>query len=336
MNKTLTKIMVTKKPEDLFDPKDQSDRKYRNLLRRAHPDMFTTPEDIADANKAFIYLNSLWEKYSNPTRNKTPTNTIKTKKHTFTVEEKMWEDGSFTTLKATYDAGYKTAYISIPGSPKDNDLFVNGGRALKKLKKTVPEKYRVYYPELLEAFRLSNNGKMLQALATTKPENLYSLKEVLEDYPEGISLKDLAWIFRRTLVAVGNANDAGIIHGGINLDSILIEPEMHGLLLTNWQYSVEEGEKLIATPIDSKHFYPKEILEGSAVDYKLDIRLAAETMLQLGGKQLNRPFNAFLKGCLVTSVPKASQLLKEFDELIEKLWGERTFHKFEMKRKTLR
>jgi hypothetical protein len=333
MNRTVEKILTATTPDVLFDPRDLSERKYKNLLRRTHPDMFNLPEEKETANKAFIRLNELWEAYSNPTKRKTQaTNVITTRRHTYVLGENRWKSEGYTTLAATYDAGYKVAHITLPHSPADNDLMLEWAHNLKQAFAKVDDQYKPYLPQMLESFKIHNKGVTLQAVSYSLPEGMFSLREVKEDYPEGLDAKDVAWMFRRVLIALGNTHDAGFVHGGINLDSVLIHPEFHGVILTNWQYSVEHGMSLKALPVESKGYYPEYVFAKEPASYRLDILLAAKTFQELGGDRLPRRMRAFFKGCQVSSMPEARYLLAEYDELLEDMWGERRFHHFKMRR----
>ena len=70
----------------------------------------------------------------------------------------------------------------------------------------------------------------------------YTLAEVRRAYPMGVDPKDMAWMWRRLLVALGFAHLNGVIHGAVLPDNISILPGQHGLLLENWSQAVVDPE----------------------------------------------------------------------------------------------
>jgi hypothetical protein len=329
--KGLQEILNASTPEDLFGVKKSSSSsiRYRQLLKTAHPDMFIKPSDKVLAEKAFIKLNQLWEDF-NGTKKKP--NVVKTKKHEYVLNTKLYTYDGFVIYSGTYDNGHENCLFSFPIDQQDNDLNENHATVLKKIKKEIPAAFSAFYPNLIENFRFNINGSLKNFITYKQPEGFYSLADVKEDYPEGIPARDIAWMFRRLLVALGNANDIGVIHGGINLNSVLIHPEEHGLILRDWFYSVEEGEALTALPESSKTFYPQYVFDKEPARRELDIMLAAKTMELLLQENAPRPLKAFLKGCQLKTLPTAADLLGEFDELLKNMWGARRFHVFQMKR----
>lgn len=328
----LTIILNATTPEDLFGHKDdekKAHRKYRQLLQASHPDMFIEDADKKVAEKAFVKVNEFWARF---TGTSTKTNTIKTRKHEYVLGNQKASYDGFTLFNGSYDNGHEKTLLSFPNDHNDNDLSENQASILKRLNKEVPEDFKAFYPNFVENFRFKINNSLKNITAYQLPDGLYSLADVKEDYPEGIPARDVAWIFRRLLVAIGNANDIGVIHSGINLNSVLIHPEQHGLVLQDWYYAVEEGQSLVAVPNSFKTFYPEYVLKKQPVHKELDIYLAAKTMEALLREDAPRPLRAFFKGCQLKSVPAARHLLFEFDELIENMWGPKKFHVFAMRR----
>lgn len=332
---TLENILQAKTPQELFGDKTKAQRAYQRLLHLAHPDMYGDAEMKKLANSAFIHLNELWEAFNkHPLGNHaTDTTTIKTKRHEYTLGLKFYDADGVSYYFATYDAGHEKAVIVIPSTAQDNDLIENYSMALNKLKKEVNKKYGAFFPTYLEAFKFKINGQIKQLLAYGQPDNLFTLKQIQDEYPEGLHGRDLAWIFKRLLVAIGNTHEIGLVHGGINLDSILIEPDEHGVLLTSWQYAVVKGEPLTALPSTYKSLYPAYVFAKEPARTELDIMLAAKTMESLMRADTPKPLISFFKGCQLNKLPSAGKLLIEFDTLLERVYGERRFHIFTMPRK---
>lgn len=318
-------------PHDIFGTKKSTHtaKIYKRLLKASHPDMFTKPEDKILAQNAFIKLAKMWEEFNGKKKKE---NVITTRKHEYTITNPLGNYDGFSLYEATYDAGHKKAVLSFPINSADNDLAENSATALRKLNKDIPDIFKLFYPQYMETFRFTINSALRNFTACSKQENFYSLAQVKEDYPEGIPAKDIAWIFRRLLTAIGNANDIGIVHAGINLNAVLINPENHDLILQDWQYSIEESDVVSAIPLSSKDFYPQYVLDKEPSYKELDIYLAAKTMEALLDDKAPRQLKSFLKGCQLKSLPPAANILGEFDELLKNMWGPRQFHVFKMRR----
>jgi hypothetical protein len=326
-------VLDAKSPEELFGTHEKRSKNvYRHLARHTHPDMFTTPAEKKDAERAFVRLGELWALYQTKNGSATPSaaaaNTVKTKRHTYTLGDKVYSDDVFAHYEATYDAGHETARLLIVKSPNDADLGNNHAAALKKLS-GVPDEFKDFFPDLIETFRYRQpNGTDHFAVAQKIPEGFVPFTRILEVYPKGVDARDLSWIFRRMLIAVGNAHDVGLIHGAPDLNAFYIKPDVHGVILNNWQYSVETGKTLSAIPTAIHDDYPQSVFDKKPVDYALDIRLIAKAAERLFGPDTPRQFKSFMNGCMMAKTPEARYLLGEFEEMLVRLYGPPVFHKF--------
>lgn len=325
----LDKILSASSLTDLTEFANEPAQIYKKLARKCHPDMFQSTTDKERAEKAFVHLAGL----KNKTNSTSPTGVIKTKKHEYHLGNVVSTNEVFTNYKATYDAGHESASLAFLKSPKDTDLAESYSSSLKKLKE-VPEKYRAFYPSLLENFRYKNPSthKDHSVIATKDIEGFQPLSNVLSVYPNGIGGRDVAWIFRRMLVAVGNAHDIGLVHGAPTLDAFLINAELHGIILSEWQYSTEVGSSLKAVPQNYKNIYPDYALQKESVSGRLDTYILAETASALLANNEPRQLFAFFKGCKLSNTPNASVLLADFDKLLLRIYGKPKFSKFTLEK----
>jgi hypothetical protein len=333
MQITLDRILEAKTASDLFGSKDNKDapKVYKRGLHVSHPDMYPLGSpDAKKAEKAFIKLSELWSAYNGKVEKE---GVIKTKKREYVLGEKLYDYDGFVIYQTTYDAGNKNCILTFSKSVKKNELVDNYKQKLNNINKDVNPDFAAFYPVLLESFRFSINGEVRNIITYEQPEGFYSLAQVLEDYPEGINGRDIAWIFKRVLAALGNAHEIGIIHGAVNLNSILIHPEQHGLILTNWQYAVEDGKVLKFIPPTAKALYPQYVFDKKEAHKELDFYLAAETMELLFRDDMPKTLRAFFKGCKLASMPDAPHLLAEFDDVLKKTYGAPKFHVFKMRTK---
>lgn len=313
---------------------------YRRLARAVHPDMFQSEDDKNQASSAFRRLTDLWDEWtarengSSKTGNgvngarKPDEDTITTPTRTYTVDSRPTGDPFFARLDVTYDAGHEAASVLIASSPGNADLADNHVTQLRHLGTEVPEQFRGFYPKVVETFQYADGSTARRGIVQSRVEGFSPFTKILEVYPSGIVGRDMGWIFRRMLTAVGNAHDAGIIHGAVSLDSLLIHPEQHGLMLTDWQYSVPVDGTLRAVPKALRDDYPDTALSGDPVNHSLDINLCAKVALRLLAADQPSAMRTFFKVCSNPKTLSASVLLREFDILLARLYGPPKFHPF--------
>ncbi|MBC9706058.1 MAG: hypothetical protein H9W81_14000 [Enterococcus sp.] len=324
-------VLKATTPSELFGTNEKRSKIiYRRLARAVHPDLYPDAEKKL-ASEAFVKLSEYWERYQNPRGNgsKAPKEgVIATSKHEYVLGNLFSEKGIYSRYEATCDAGHESVQVLITKEAVDNDLTTTYTEALKNLDK-VPERYRAFYPKLVESFRYRTSDNIdHSALVQQIPAGFVPMSRILEVYPQGIDGRDVAWIFKRVLTALGNAHDLSLVHGAATLDSFLILPEQHGIILSEWQYSVETGGVMKAIQGEYEKDYPETVFSKEPVDYRLDLQLAAKSAQRLLRPNAPRQFNAFFKACMSTKNFSAVELLREFDILLERLYGKPSFHPF--------
>jgi serine/threonine protein kinase len=351
-------------PEDVFgDLKgtaDQMTRQAQKIFRRlsmvVHPDRNRGDKVAADA---FKKLHDLWEAAGRKIENGTYGDraagtgeqvTVHTRKRAYTVGGQV----SHGDICSLYSCHYQEGGDQTPGifkvarDPRNNGLVQNEARILKVLHVDGEhERFRSFVPELVDSFGYRDGGSSVirQANVLSWLEGFYSLKEVMAHYPKGVDPRDMAWMWRRLLVALGFAHVNGVVHGAVLPTHVLIHPEKHGLVLVDWSYAVHNpetsGERVRVASADYEQCYPPEVKAGEVPTPALDIYMGARCMVYLLGGDpvtgnlsttVSRPIRAFFRGCTPPG-PKqrpsdAWGLKEEFDELIERLWGRRRYRPF--------
>lgn len=312
-------------------------RVFLMYARKVHPDMFQDTDTKTKAEKAMAHLSSLKDqsegKSTGPSLSKprASKNVIRTKKHTYELKHLFHKNDTFTKYITTYDDGHKEAWLFILNSPTDNDLAETHIEAIKKID-DVPSDYRLFFPAIIESFdyRDEQTGETRKIISTHVAPGFRTMSDILDVYPDGISGRDVAWMFRRMLVAVGNAHELNIVNGAPTFDSFMIHDAQHGIILSDWQYSVETGQPLKVIPAKYKDFYPQYALDGHPVDDRLDLYVISKMAELLLGKREPQQLRNFFKGCQLSKVPNAAELLSEFDTLLDRLYGKRTFNHFSL------
>lgn len=123
------------------------------------------------------------------------------------------------------------------------------------------------------------------------PDGAHPLREVQAAYPNGLDGRDWAWMARRLFMVL---DAAGTAHGALDEDTIFIHPEGHGIVLTAW--------------------------EGDGDDNAAIAGIFDRTLDTAAGRQ--RHFAAHL-GALAPA-----RALREYDTLLERLYGPRRFRPF--------
>lgn len=317
----------------------QARKKYRRYARILHPDMVDASQrDLA--SEAFDHLSKLWDAYNNRAssfgKGSTRTtgsnsSTVKTKKHEYVLDFSTRRATVVSVIDATYDAGHERAKILTSLSPLDNDIITNAASSLKKLNNDVEPRYQAFFPQMLEKFSIAQADGNHAAIAIKRQyDGFFSLAEVKEKYPQGLHGRDIGWIFRRLLVAVGKTNEQELIHAGVTLNSVYVNPVEHGLILEDWHYSVPVGEKLLTYDAKYKDFYPSYALQKQPMQASMDVRMAARTMREMMAPSAPKQMRAFLKGCEMDSNADAPGIIHEFTQLLEQLYGPPKWHTFTM------
>jgi hypothetical protein len=353
-------------PEDVFGPASgtQATTKsiFRQMAKTVHPDAYQRTADFARASAAFKRLAQFWAlaqtKLEDGTYGIADMDSaiepfiIHTRGLEYTVE-RLLTKGDLCSLYigTSLFAGKKVPeIIKIPIQPADNDLVANEARILIRLQKGADyEQLKHFVSQLVDTFsyREEASGIIRNINVLSYATGFYSLKEVRDVYTQGLDPKDMAWIWRRLLIALGFAHHNGIIHGAVLPTHILLQPEQHGVMLIDWSYAVlnpgTTGEHISALSSAYRDWYPGEVFAKAIPTPGLDIMMAARCMVDLlGGDPQKQTMPAtipwqiqsHLKGCMLPQPQQRPQdamvLLQEFDDLIERLWGPRRFRKFMM------
>ena len=129
--------------------------------------------------------------------------------------------------------------LKVARDPADNDLMRAETTALAALRTRVERPFQAYFPEPVRAQRRRDpdSGGEHPANVIGQLTGFRSLTEVRAAFPGGIDPRDAAWMWRRLLVAIGAAHRAGLIHGAVLPDHVMVHPAEHGLVLVDWCYS---------------------------------------------------------------------------------------------------
>jgi hypothetical protein len=223
--------------------------------------------------------------------------------------------------------GENDTVVKIPRNPADNDLMEAEAGALRTLREQGDPKYRPYAPKLIESY-LHEDAQRRRRRVNVQ-ERLVGFVP-LSDVKEKRDPRDIAWIWRRLLVGLGWAHRAGVVHGAVIEEHVLIHPEQHGVALVDWCYS---GPRVKAIVAKRKDAYPPEVVHDRTAGPATDIFMATGLMTRLMNDP-PEPLRRFAGGCRYDAPRMRPQdawrLLAELDDLLHSLYGPRTFRPFHL------
>lgn len=310
-------------------------RRVRELTRFLHPDRWPQEPDKSAAEQAFAALQLLLAK---ETKASSGSFDVASRKRTYQVSGLAFKG----TLANLYDCRYlrepgdqtlKSGLLKLPRSVRDNDLVQAEAATLKKIFALQGERRTAFFPRFEDSFKYRDKQTSVdrQALVTRRLDGFISLRDVLDTYPRGIGWRDVAWIWRRGLVAISLLHELDVVHGSIIPEHVLIHPVEHGVQLCGMVTTVPAGQpvKLTVGPL---RYYPPEVVKKEEATTATDLYMFHKTMEHLLASDQPRQFRSFIKGVCFDKPSVRPQepreLLGEYDELLERVGGPRKFHRF--------
>jgi serine/threonine protein kinase len=274
----------------------------KTLKVALHPDKWIGEEEVA--KELFIEFNKLFE---------TTQNKITFGK--YTVVSQINRGDIANIYKCLSDTGklvvVKSSFIKAP------TLLTKEVSIIKELRGD--KIYDQFLPTILEKF--DNN------IVYSYDENLISGLEITHTMPN-IDGRHLIWMFKRILMILGYIHRKDYVHGAITPDHLLFKRDNHGLILCDWIHAGKINTNINLVPAKWKHFYPKEAIDTKLLNPKLDIYMAALTMLEIGGKNINKTIENFFKSLILPyrMIPNDPwELHEEVNFLAKNLYGNSTF-----------
>ncbi|SCG61772.1 protein kinase family protein [Micromonospora coxensis] len=294
-------------------------RRYRELVAALHPDRLGTadPAVRARATDAYVRVTTRW----------------RARRAAVLGDYRLHRLAHTGDLADLYDVG-ADRLLKLPRHPADNDLMAREAHALRAIEERGDPRYLPYVPRLVDSFRHRDpdTGAERRVGVLAAVPGLRSLDEVRTAYPDGVDARDAAWMWRRLLVALGLAHRAGVVHGAVLPRHVLIEPDAHGLVLVDWCFSTAPGTAVPALVPGHEDWYPPEVTAKRPCGPGTDLAMAATCMTWLMADRAPRELRAFAAGSRrptpAARPDDAWRLLRELDEVLERLYGPRTFRPF--------
>lgn len=353
------KIFDASCPEDLFGalPGDSGERikqlsaTYRRWVAVVHPDR-NPPAETAAAHAAFVELTRLRDLAEAKLHAGTygdrssvgAVTVVRGWRGVYTVGARLTTGDLCDLYVCTSDAKERVV-LKLAMSAEDSDLVAAEADALRRLYPAREEEkgfYR-YLPRLFESVTLENDRTRRRANVLSLHDDHVSAAEVVAAHPDGFDFRDVAWMTKRLLAALGFVHRKGVVHGAVLPPHLLVHPITHGARLVDWCYAQEEGARVRAVNSAYRTLYAPEILRKEPVSPATDIYMAAATtVMLLGGDPAARtvpdrvpePVRRFFLACLAPSPARrpddAWRLHEELDELLARIVGERRYRPLDM------
>ena len=165
---------------------------------------------------------------------------------TFSVGDRLCE-GDLADIYLTSD---RAAVLKVARDFRDNDLLENEARVLNRLypKHQKEGDFYRYLPRILDTAKVSGG---LHVTAFPYFGEYLSLAEILPSFPNGVDFRDVAWMYKRILAALGFIHSKGVIHGAILPTHVLVHPIEHGAKILDWSYALDFSAKIDPDPVDT-------------------------------------------------------------------------------------
>ena len=342
-----------KYPEDIFgDIKDITELNglFRKWSRLVHPDVNGNDAKFVSL---FQQLNEWKELAEQKFTSKTYGITnmliepivVNLKKGIYTLTTIIGE-GDISVMYSGKNKSGETVFVKIVNSPVDNALIANEYDRLVFLWTAAKTKELTVMqhicPKPLETFSINIAGQRRAAIAFANRPDMIPLSDIIKAYPNGIDLRDAAWMFNRLLGALMIPYQAPLIHGAVVPDNVLVNIQSHNGCLIDWAFAVTPGK--IITDISGTYsgYYPQEVLKKEPAHKSIDLYMASMCFLKLLGGDVGKKtipdhvpdsIKNLLRACWLPAKRRTCDPFEMFEDLkqaLEVLYGKPKFRVFSM------
>lgn len=170
----------------------------------------------------------------------------------------------FQELKRAFEEGFKFLDDNGEVIIKETVITLNGDLAKinysnmfgNELLRFGTENFRHYMPLLFNGREVKTKTNHLTLVGVTLPE------------------EHVRWILNRLLEFCAYMEKNGLVHGGLSLESALIEPNTHGINVITFYHTTPIGAKLKTISAKYKRFYPAKTFTDKIATTAIDISMA--------------------------------------------------------------
>lgn len=125
------------------------------------------------------------------------------------------------------------------------------------------------------------------------------------------------WLAKRLAAAAHTLEIHSVVHANINPDTVVINPEVHGLKLDGWWHAVSAGERIVLKP-EAKT--PSNFLGGTPASSNLDVAQFSAMLCEKTDAD-DKLVNIFKRNALTPSKP--IEFFREVDKTAGELYGKK-------------
>ena len=341
LNELLLSLRKAQLPEDVFgESSDGLKDRYREMAKLAHPDLQKTK---ANAEEAFKLLNE-WNRKAElkvkqgvyGDRSWMEPVTLKTRKRSYTLLRRF-SPGDVANVYSAVDGDRGDYAVKICRNPANNDLLDNEREILSYLwadAKTKGLQATAHIVKFHDSFELAVGPTRKRVNVCRLASGYYSLAEVGAAFPNGIDMRDAAWMFNRILGALLVAQQAGVVHNAIIPEHVLIHPGKHNAKLCGWSYATRGRLPAFAYVARRAEFYAPEVLAKKPTTTATDLYMAVKTILSIVHPvTIPRNISGLFKTCLLAQRNRPQDvwsLFEEFGRELVQAYGPNKFRTFTM------
>lgn len=189
--------------------------------------------------------------------------------------------------------------------------------------------YRYFFPSLVESFVSdSQGGRRITVLSY--PDAIETVSQLtpvagIAANKLRVDPRSMAWIFGKTLKMLGFAHDMGVTNGLVSASNILIETDLHGLIVFDWSLAKLDPSGFAPASITGKEIAAAAAIAVSALGG--DPRSGAFPESDQLDERQQAEMTAFFKRLLDGRGASAAEEHHAFYEMIYRFWP-RQFHPF--------
>ncbi len=306
---------------------------YRKFASIVHEDRYASDDAaLILAHEAFSLLAAFWRDarhkiergvYGTKTA-PTVAAVIASQKHKYQIDEAIGA-GDLANVYSGFNESAEPVIVKMARHAAINDLLANEATVLAELSKGVPaESFQRLFPKIREAFRVKDHLKVTRHVNVFErgSAGVYTLNDIVANFPKGVDPRHFVWIFKRLLMVLSYAHEKQVVHGAILPTHVLVRPADHSVLLVDWSYACERGQRVLALSPGYKAYYAPEVLNKGAAGCVTDLYMAAKCMRYIlggdGSEAVPAPFLSILDACTLQNPYRRSAESLGVYDLVEK------------------
>lgn len=152
--------------------------------------------------------------------------------------------------------------------------------------------------------------------------DLESLTSLFKRYPIGVDGRHVGWIAKRVLLALTWTHAAGIVHGAVTPDHILVCKSNHGIALCDWVFSGKRDDAIKFVPAKHTFLYPEFATKEKKLSYRMDIAMAGRCLAAIMHDGAPQRLKNFIRGMGSGIMGDDAKVIHDsLDELLRSVFG---------------